>query len=91
MLGFVQSWLKPASHPIGVDFGTDTLRMAQVEPVNGDFKLVAAASADVPPHVRHEPSARGPSAGACHAAACDAKTERMLVPSPGGVACGRRG
>src|SRR5688572_32027704 len=58
MLGFVQSWLKPGANPIGVDFGTDTLRMAQVELVNGEFHLVAAASADVPPHVRHEPSAR---------------------------------
>jgi type IV pilus assembly protein PilM len=58
MLGFVQSWLKPGANPIGVDFGTDTLRMAQVELVSGDFRLVAAASADVPPHIRHEPSAR---------------------------------
>ena len=58
MLGFVQSWLKPGANPIGVDFGTDTLRLAQVELVNGEFRLVAAASADVPPHVRHEPSGR---------------------------------
>jgi type IV pilus assembly protein PilM len=58
MLGFVQSWLKPGANPVGVDFGTDTLRMAQVEQVNGEFRLVAAASADVPPHVRNEPSAR---------------------------------
>jgi type IV pilus assembly protein PilM len=58
MLGFVQSWFAPGSNPIGVDFGTDSLRMAQVEPVNpatGDFKLVAAARADVPGHVRNDP------------------------------------
>ena len=58
MLGFVQSWLKPGANPIGIDFGTDTLRMAQVDLVDGEFRLVAAASADVPSHVRHDPSAR---------------------------------
>src|SRR5687768_1681083 len=58
MFAFVQSWLKPNANPIGVDFGTDSLRMAQVEMVNGDFKLIAAASADVPSHIRNEPSAR---------------------------------
>src|SRR4051812_37259213 len=58
MLGFVQSWMKAGANPIGVDFGTDTLRLAQVELDGGEFRLVAAASADVPPHVRLEPSAR---------------------------------
>lgn len=58
MFAFVQSWLKPSANPIGVDFGTDSLRMAQVEMVNGEFKLIAAASADVPSHIRNEPSAR---------------------------------
>jgi type IV pilus assembly protein PilM len=58
MMGFVQSWFKPGANPIGVDFGTDTLRLAQVELVNNEYQLVAAASADVPPHVRHEPSGR---------------------------------
>lgn len=58
MLSLVQSWFKPGANPIGVDFGTDTLRMAQVELVNGEYRLVAAASADVPPHVRSDPAAR---------------------------------
>lgn len=60
MLGFVQSWFKPGANPIGVDFGTDTLRLAQVEldAASGEFRLVAAASADVPPHVRNDPTAR---------------------------------
>lgn len=57
-MGFVQSWFKPGANPIGVDFGTDTLRLAQVELVNNEFRLVAAASADIPPHVRHEPAGR---------------------------------
>ena len=48
MLGFVQSWFKPGANPIGVDFGSDCLRMAQVESQGGEYRLVAAASADVP-------------------------------------------
>ncbi len=58
MLSFVQSWLAPKCNPIGVDFGSDCLRMAQVQHAKGDFKLIAAASADVPSHVRHDPAAR---------------------------------
>lgn len=61
MLGFVQNWFTPGSNPIGVDFGTDSLRIAQVELVNGatgDFKLVAAARADVPSQVRNDPAAK---------------------------------
>lgn len=30
MLGFVQNWLAPRANPIGVDFGSDCLRLAQV-------------------------------------------------------------
>lgn len=58
MLSFVQSWFNPASSPIGVDFGSDCLRVAQVELIGNEHHLVAAASADVPPHVRNDPSAR---------------------------------
>ena len=55
---FVQSWFSKPSTPIGVDFGSDCLRIAQTEQVNGEWHLSAAASADVPPHVRNEPHAR---------------------------------
>jgi type IV pilus assembly protein PilM len=59
MLGFVQNWFAPAASAIGVDFGTDCLRLAQVEPADGtEFKLVAAASADVPTSVRNDTPAR---------------------------------
>ena len=58
MLSFVQSWFAPAASPIGVDFGTDCLRLAQVEPHNGEFRLVAAASADVPAAARQDPASR---------------------------------
>ena len=58
MLSFVQSWFGSSSSPIGVDFGNDTLRLAQVEEADADYRLVAAASADVPPHVRNEPLAK---------------------------------
>jgi type IV pilus assembly protein PilM len=67
MVGFVQSWFAPAANPIGIDFGSEGLRMAQVEALANpaaakgsarDFKLIAAARADVPPHVRNDPAAR---------------------------------
>jgi type IV pilus assembly protein PilM len=62
MLGFVQSFFAPKCNPIGVDFGSDCLRLIQVqrggEDGNREFKLIAAASADVPAHVRHDPGAR---------------------------------
>jgi type IV pilus assembly protein PilM len=58
MLGFVQSWFAPGANPIGVDFGTDGLRMAQVEAADGEYRLVAAASAEVPASIRQDPTAR---------------------------------
>ena len=59
MLGFVQNFFTPKCNPIGVDFGSDCLRLAQVAPAGaGEYKLIAAASADVPTHVRHDPGAR---------------------------------
>jgi type IV pilus assembly protein PilM len=58
MLEFVQNLLAPRANPIGVDFGSDCLRLAQVQRTDGDFKLIAAASADVPPHLRHDGESR---------------------------------
>jgi type IV pilus assembly protein PilM len=58
MLKSVQSWFAPRANPIGVDFGSDCLRLAQVQQVGNSYRLVAAASADVPDHVRHNASAR---------------------------------
>src|SRR4051794_4956778 len=58
MLSFVQSWMAPKCNPIGVDFGSECLRLAQVSMTTGEARLVAAASADVPSHVRHDPAAR---------------------------------
>src|SRR5205823_6156787 len=58
MLGFVQNILAPKCNPIGVDYGSDALRMAQVQVVNGEHRLTAAATADVPSHVRHDAGAR---------------------------------
>src|SRR5438552_1534588 len=63
MLGFVQNFFAPLfaqkCNPIGVDFGSDCLRLLQVQRGEGnEFKLIAAASADVPAHVRHDPGAR---------------------------------
>ncbi len=58
MLGFVQSWFSPRCNPIGIDFGTDCLRMAQVQWTGEEYKLIAAGSADIPPHVRTDSAAR---------------------------------
>jgi type IV pilus assembly protein PilM len=59
MLSFVQSWFAPTANPIGVDLGSDSVRLAQVEPLpDGGFNLVAAGRADVPSHVRADPAAK---------------------------------
>ena len=59
MLSFVQNWFGPKPLPIGIDFGSDGLRLAQVQYVGrNEHRLVAAASCDVPSLVRHDPSAR---------------------------------
>jgi type IV pilus assembly protein PilM len=48
----------PPAHPIGIDFGAHALRLAQVQTEDGDFKLFAAASAEIPADVRDDPDAR---------------------------------
>src|SRR5688572_17232610 len=58
MLSFVQNWLTPRCNPIGIDFGSDSLRLAQVHWTGDEHKLIAAASADVPSHVRNNLPAR---------------------------------
>ena len=65
MLSFVQNLFSPKANPIGVDYGSDTLRLAQVQLISTDsktgideYKLIAAASADVPSHIRHDPAQR---------------------------------
>jgi len=61
MFGFVQNIfglreiIAPPSHPMGVDFGADCLRIAQVRQHRRDFNLRAAAVADIPPDVRADP------------------------------------
>ncbi|HSI34626.1 MAG TPA: pilus assembly protein PilM [Tepidisphaeraceae bacterium] len=58
MFGFLKKIVAPTANPIGVDFGTDCLRMAQVQTIDGEPRIVAAGSADVPSHVRNDPAAR---------------------------------
>src|SRR3954468_22193400 len=58
MFGLLKNLVGGKSSPIGVDFGSDSLRLAQVAPSGKEWKLVAAASADVPSHVRHDTNAR---------------------------------
>lgn len=58
MLGFVQNMFGPRANPIGIDFGTETLRLAQVANVGGEIRVVAAASSDIPSDVRNDPIQR---------------------------------
>jgi type IV pilus assembly protein PilM len=54
MLGFLQNIFAPRPGPIGIDFGTDALRMSQVQFNGGDFQLIAAATAQVPLAIRND-------------------------------------
>src|SRR5687768_16851173 len=58
MLGFVKNMFGAKTSPIGIDFGSDSLKMAQAVFSGGEWRLQAAASADVPANVRHDPAAR---------------------------------
>ena len=80
MLGFVQSWFKPGANPIGIDFGTDTLRLAQVE--DGQQR--------VPPRRRRQrrrPPARPPRA---RPPAWSSSPRRRASCSPAGNFRGRK-
>jgi type IV pilus assembly protein PilM len=58
MFGFIKTIVASNANPIGVDFGSDCLRMVQLQIADGEPRIVAAASADVPAHVRNDPAAR---------------------------------
>ena len=58
MLSFVQNWFGQKANPIGVDFGSDSLRLAQVQFTDGEYRLTAAATADVPSAIRNDPAKR---------------------------------
>jgi type IV pilus assembly protein PilM len=59
MLTFMQNFFAAKANPIGVDFGTDSLRLAQVQfTPSGEYRLFAAASADLPHRLRRDPAAR---------------------------------
>ncbi len=57
MFAFVQQFFATRPNPIGVDFGSDALRLAQVQG-GPEPRLVAAACADVPPAARVDPAGR---------------------------------
>jgi type IV pilus assembly protein PilM len=58
MFGFIKTIVAANANPIGVDFGSDCLRMVQLQIADGEPRIVAAASADVPAHLRNDPAAR---------------------------------
>ena len=54
---FVQDLLGHRPAAVGVDFGTETIRLAQVRPDPESPELIAAAARDVPPGAAEEPVA----------------------------------
>jgi type IV pilus assembly protein PilM len=58
MLKFVQSLFGPKPNPIGVDFGSESLRMAQVQLVDGEYRLLAAATELIPVGIRKDFNSR---------------------------------
>src|SRR5688500_14519922 len=54
---FVQGLIGGNASAVGVDLGTETLRLAQVHADPENPELIAAASRDVPPGVAEEPVA----------------------------------
>lgn len=58
MLKIVQSLFTPKPAPVGVDFGTETLRMAQVQTVEGEYCLTGAACTQIPASARKDTTAR---------------------------------
>lgn len=58
MWALLKKWLGQAVNPIGIDFGSDSLRLAQVQVIGGEPRLIAAARADVPDAARTDPAAR---------------------------------
>lgn len=58
MLKRIKQYLSTPANPIGVDFGSDGLRLVQVVEENGEHRIIAAATADVPATARSSISAR---------------------------------
>lgn len=58
MLKMVQSLFGPKPSPVGVDFGSETLRMAQVGVTDGEYTLAAASCIQIPMGARKDTSAR---------------------------------
>jgi len=51
-------WFTTRVNPIAVDIGTDSIKMLQVEPKEGQLHLIAAACAEIPEDLRAKPQAR---------------------------------
>jgi hypothetical protein len=59
MFGFVQNMFARASNPSASTSAAIVSAWRRSQPAGqGEFKLIAAASADVPNHVRHDPAGR---------------------------------
>jgi type IV pilus assembly protein PilM len=54
----VLSWFSNKFSPIAVDIGTETIKLLQVEPREGQYRLLAAACEVIPEEVRGKPTER---------------------------------
>ena len=54
----VKNLLTPKANPIGVDFGSDCLRLAQVRNENGQLQMLAVAAVNVPEPARADMNTR---------------------------------
>ena len=58
MLKFVQRLVAPKPSPIGVSLGTESLRLAQVQRIGGEWHLLAATEVEVPVAARRDLASR---------------------------------
>lgn len=58
MLKFMQTFLAAKVNAIGIDFGSESLRMAQIQVTDGEPHLIAAASVSIPLGVRKDPAVK---------------------------------
>ena len=79
----VLSWFASKLSPIAVDIGTDTIKLLQVEPREGQFRLAAAASEVIPEEVRKTSDREAFIAALADVPPKPAEMERILAANRG--------
>src|SRR3954452_12596592 len=55
---FISKFFKPATSPIGIDFGSASLKLAQLDGSGNNAALAATAEQEVPAEIARDPAAR---------------------------------